>query len=129
MHRPCPFCREIAEKPDTATASAVRLEDLHPVVVGHCLVVPVRHVERIEDLSIDEWSALFLKVRQVVADVVRAEGVDGVNIGINSGAAAGQTVGHTHVHVIPRSAGDCADPRGGVRWVIPEEAEYWTIEG
>ena len=51
---------------------------------------------------------------------------DGYNIGINDGAAAGQTVVHLHVHLIPRYAGDRPDPRGGVRWVIPERADYWT---
>lgn len=50
----------------------------------------------------------------------------GYNIGINDGTAAGQTVGHLHVHLIPRYADDRPDPRGGVRWVIPEKADYWT---
>ena len=50
----------------------------------------------------------------------------GYNIGINDGAAAGQTVGHLHMHLIPRYAGDRPDPRGGVRWVIPDKADYWT---
>ena len=50
----------------------------------------------------------------------------GYNIGINDGVAAGQTVGHLHIHLMPRYPGDQADPRGGVRWVIPERADYWT---
>lgn len=50
---------------------------------------------------------------------------DGYNIGINSGEAAGQTVPHLHVHVIPRYKGDSADPRGGVRLVLPDKAAYW----
>ena len=50
---------------------------------------------------------------------------DGYNIGINSGAAAGQTVMHLHIHLIPRYAGDTPDPRGGVRWIFPEKAAYW----
>jgi diadenosine tetraphosphate (Ap4A) HIT family hydrolase len=50
----------------------------------------------------------------------------GFNIGINDGAAAGQTVGHVHMHLIPRFTGDRHDPRGGVRWVLPEKADYWT---
>jgi diadenosine tetraphosphate (Ap4A) HIT family hydrolase len=51
---------------------------------------------------------------------------DGYNIGINGGAAAGQTVMHLHIHLIPRYEGDRADPRGGVRWVLPENAAYWS---
>jgi diadenosine tetraphosphate (Ap4A) HIT family hydrolase len=50
---------------------------------------------------------------------------DGYNIGINDGVAAGQTVMHLHVHVIPRYRGDLPDPRGGVRWVLRERANYW----
>ena len=49
----------------------------------------------------------------------------GYNIGINDGAAAGQTVPHLHIHLIPRYAGDRDDPRGGVRWVLPDKAAYW----
>ncbi len=50
----------------------------------------------------------------------------GYNIGINDGAAAGQTVPHLHIHLIPRYAGDRDDPRGGVRWVLPDKAAYWS---
>ena len=53
-------------------------------------------------------------------------GPAGYNIGINDGAAAGQTIGHLHMHLIPRCPGDRPDPRGGVRWVIPDKADYWT---
>jgi diadenosine tetraphosphate (Ap4A) HIT family hydrolase len=52
----------------------------------------------------------------------------GYNIGINDGAAAGQTVPHLHIHLIPRYAGDREDPRGGVRWILPEKADYWSRE-
>ncbi len=51
---------------------------------------------------------------------------DGYNIGINDGSAAGQTVPHLHIHLIPRFVGDQADPRGGVRWIFPEKANYWN---
>lgn len=51
---------------------------------------------------------------------------DGYNIGVNDGQAAGQTVMHLHMHLIPRFEGDLPDPRGGVRWVIPEKADYWS---
>jgi diadenosine tetraphosphate (Ap4A) HIT family hydrolase len=52
---------------------------------------------------------------------------DGYNIGINVGVAAGQTVAHAHLHVIPRYQGDVADARGGIRWVIPARAVYWEV--
>ena len=57
--------------------------------------------------------------------IERAQRPDGYNVGINVGEAAGQTVAHAHLHVIPRYQGDRDDPRGGVRWVIPERAAYW----
>jgi diadenosine tetraphosphate (Ap4A) HIT family hydrolase len=53
---------------------------------------------------------------------------DGYNIGVNDGPAAGQTVMHLHVHVIPRYSGDKDDPRGGVRWIFPEKAAYWKTK-
>jgi len=52
-------------------------------------------------------------------------GASGYNIGINDGPAAGQTVPHLHIHLIPRYPGDRVDPRGGVRWIIPEKADCW----
>jgi len=56
-------------------------------------------------------------------------GPDGYNIGVNVGAAAGQTVPHAHLHFIPRYLGDVLDPRGGVRWVVPARAAYWSLPG
>jgi diadenosine tetraphosphate (Ap4A) HIT family hydrolase len=93
---------------------------------GHLLIVPRRHLDRLEALESDEWSDLLGLVRTVAAELAETPGVDGVNIGVNSGSAAGQTIGHAHVHVIPRRAGDVSDPRGGVRWVIPDSVDYWS---
>lgn len=118
----CPFCERI--KPDGAELAAT-FPDAFPSAEGHRLVVPVRHVERVEDLDPTEWRELFDLVHEVAREVAAQPGVDGVNIGVNSGEAAGQTVGHAHVHVIPRRAGDVPDPRGGVRWVLPDTAAYW----
>jgi diadenosine tetraphosphate (Ap4A) HIT family hydrolase len=52
-------------------------------------------------------------------------GFDGVNLGINCGELAGQTVPHTHLHFIPRHRGDVAEPAGGIRWILPDKARYW----
>ena len=87
--------------------------------------MPKRHVARAEQLERAEWAGLFDLVREVTGELASLPGVEGINVGLNSGEAAGQTVGHAHVHVIPRRTGDVEDPRGGVRWVIPEKAPYW----
>ena len=70
--------------------------------------------------------AMLQRVRAMLDAELRP---DGYNIGINDGAAAGQTVMHVHMHVIPRYRGDRPDPRGGIRWIIPEKAEYWSGRG
>jgi diadenosine tetraphosphate (Ap4A) HIT family hydrolase len=93
------------------------------------LVVPRRHVARLEELSNQEWTELFALVRSVCGDVAAASGVGGYNVGVNNGAAAGQTVEHVHVHVIPRRDGDVPDPRGGIRHLIPSRADYWSESG
>ena len=65
-------------------------------------------------------------LRRSVSTALQVEfGPAGYNIGINDGAAAGQTVPHVHLHLIPRYEGDRGDPRGGVRWVLPNKAAYW----
>jgi diadenosine tetraphosphate (Ap4A) HIT family hydrolase len=93
------------------------------------LVVPRRHVRRLEELSSQEWTELFELVRFICREVAAEPGVEGYNLGVNNGRAAGQTVDHAHVHVIPRRSGDVPDPRGGIRTVIPSRADYWSERG
>lgn len=118
----CPFCTAAAAVPGRLT---VALPDAFPVTEGHVLVVPTRHVARMEHLTDDEWDAVFRLVRDETRRVAALPGVTGVNLGVNSGPSAGQTISHAHVHVIPRREGDVDDPRGGVRWVVPSTAAYW----
>lgn len=101
------------------------LEDAYPVSPGHSLVVPRRHEASLLELTAEEQALLWRTATVVGARLLKELGADGLNVGINVGAAAGQTVGHVHVHLIPRFAGDVADPRGGIRWVVPEKARYW----
>jgi diadenosine tetraphosphate (Ap4A) HIT family hydrolase len=124
----CPFCAKVsgADLSAGANSGAVTFEDGFPVAAGHTLVVPREHVTRIEDLDRASWPEVFRYVHEVVVRLSGTDGVDGVNIGVNSGPPAGQTIDHAHVHVIPRRHGDVPDPRGGVRWVIPENADYWS---
>jgi len=96
---------------------------------GHTLVLPRRHVASLYDLDHDEQRAIWAMVGEVRSELAERVRPDGFNVGLNDGKAAGQTVAHAHVHVIPRFNGDVADPRGGVRWVLPAKAAYWTGEG
>lgn len=89
-------------------------------------MVPARHVASIFDLTDEERAELWQTVADVRTQLVEDFQPQAFNIGLNDGEAAGQTVPHAHVHVIPRYAGDVIDPRGGVRWVIPEKADYWS---
>lgn len=99
---------------------AYAMADGFPVTPGHTLVIPRRHVADYFDLSPEEVVAcheLTKEVRQRV--LAEQHGIKAFNVGVNAGAAAGQTVFHCHFHVIPRREGDVADPRGGVRHVLP----------
>ena len=90
------------------------------------LVIPKRHVGSFFEGTRVERAALLAlldRAKELVDEQYRP---DGYNIGINDGAAAGQTVPHLHIHLIPRYDGDQTDPRGGVRWVMPQKADYWT---
>lgn len=101
---------------------AVAFHDSYPSRPGHVLVTPRSHVGRVLDLDPLEYRGLFELVREVLG-LVSGEGI---NIGVNDGAAAGQTIGHVHVHVLPRDAGDGGAGRGGIRWIFPETAVYWA---
>jgi superfamily II DNA or RNA helicase/HKD family nuclease/diadenosine tetraphosphate (Ap4A) HIT family hydrolase len=101
------------------------LWDRYPVSEGHLLIVTNRHVADWFEATPDEQAALTAALRRGRAAIRERFRADGYNIGVNSGVAAGQTVPHLHVHLIPRVAGDVADPRGGVRQVIPARANYW----
>ena len=122
----CPFCRPNANRIRLENVFAVALPDGFPLTMGHTLVLPKRHVASLFDLPDEEAAAVWNLVIQV-HDLLMAEfKPDGFNVGLNDGAAAGQTVMHAHVHVIPRRHGDVLDPRGGVRWVVPDKAAYWA---
>lgn len=125
-HTRCPFCDPEAGRIQMANAVAVAVRDGFPVAEGHTLVVPRRHVAGLFELPADEQAGLWRLVAEVRADLAARLTPDGFTVGVNDGAAAGQTVPHAHVHVIPRRAGDVPDPRGGVRWVVPDKAAYWA---
>jgi diadenosine tetraphosphate (Ap4A) HIT family hydrolase len=128
MEQLCPFCYLEKSRIVLVNDCAVAFPDAFPVAEGHMLVVPWRHVASLFDLSDEEQTAIWRLVAQVRGKLTSELQPDGFNVGVNDGPAAGQTVPHAHVLVIPRLAGDVADPRGGVRWVLPSKARYW-VEG
>ena len=133
--RECPFCTMDRIRVFMENDLAVAILDAYPVTPGHTLIIPKRHVVSFFETTMEERSALFdlldgvrerlLNRRPPFDNRDRSFVPDGFNIGINDGAAAGQSVFHLHIHLIPRYAGDCECPRGGVRWVFPERAVYW----
>jgi len=98
--------------------------DSYPVSPGHALLVPKRHIASWFDATAEEQRELTDAIPIARETIEQAHQPDGFNVGVNIGSAAGQTVPHVHVHVIPRYSGDMADPRGGVRGVIPRMQNY-----
>ena len=120
----CPFCDPAEERIFWQGRLVLGLWDGFPVSPGHALLVTRRHVADWFSASSEERRALIDDLEVARAAIRARHSPDGFNVGINIGAAAGQTVPHLHVHLIPRYAGDVDDPRGGVRHVLPALANY-----
>lgn len=122
----CPFCALPAERILLLADEALVIRDAFPVSPGHTLVIPRRHIGSFFELTDAERACMVELLAKAKAELDLSFQPDGFNIGINDGAAAGQTVPHLHLHLIPRYRGDAPDPRGGVRWVLPAKAKYWV---
>jgi len=117
----CVFCKKECGEYELAFV----VEDEYPVTEGHSLVVPRRHVADYFQLHQSERNAIERLLQYCRKELLSKDPtITGFNVGINSGASAGQTVFHVHVHLIPRRDSDMDDPRGGVRGVIPEKQKY-----
>jgi diadenosine tetraphosphate (Ap4A) HIT family hydrolase len=121
----CVFCEAERSRIAWSSPLALAVWDGFPVSLGHALIVPRRHAACWDDLTPDEKAAIISGVDAVRALIAEQHSPDAFNIGFNDGLAAGQTVMHFHMHVIPRYTGDTPDPRGGVRWVLGDKAVYW----
>lgn len=122
----CPFCTLPTSRIVHENEHCLAIRDAFPVSEGHTLIIARRHVGSLFGLSDAEGRALLALLAEAKTSLEGAYRPSGFNVGINDGAAAGQTVPHLHVHLIPRYAGDQPDPRGGVRWIFPEKADYWS---
>jgi diadenosine tetraphosphate (Ap4A) HIT family hydrolase len=120
----CPFCRLPPERVLDGNAHALAVADAFPMSRGHTLIIPRRHTASFFDLTAEEVTAVYGLLRRMKERLGNALGPGGYNVGVNVGAVAGQTIDHVHVHLIPRFPGDVADPRGGVRHVIPGRGRY-----
>lgn len=108
--RECVFCRIISGAMPSATVfndeNTIAFMDLSPANKGHVLVMLKKHYETFQDIPAAEMTVLSDAVRKVAAAVVKATKADGFNLLMSNGKAAGQTVPHAHMHVIPRFDGD-----------------------
>ena len=121
----CPFCNIPKPRIIDQDDFSLVIRDGFPVSRGHTLIIPRRHVDSFFSITEQERTSLMLLLIRAQSALHRELAPDAFNIGVNDGLAAGQTVPHLHLHLIPRYAGDSPDPRGGVRWVLPDKAKYW----
>src|SRR5437667_10967649 len=111
MNKDCLLCGKYPLRIFETTFFFAIYDDF-PLRLGHVLIVPIRHVERLTDLTPEEFCSLHFVIQEMVKHIEDKFKADGYNIGVNSGEVAGQTLAHLHMHLIPRSSGDVPDPRG-----------------
>lgn len=98
--------------------------DNFPVSQGHIEIVPKSHITSFFELEAEQLTKLFLLLKEAQTLIQVKHKPDGYTIGINEGEAAGRTIDHLHIHIIPRYTGDVENPRGGIRNVIPGKGAY-----
>ena len=124
-NNPCLFCNikesSLVEENNLAYVSY----DTYPVTDYHCLIIPKRHIKDYFDLTQEEIVACDQLIKKIKKEIeIKDKSVKGFNIGTNSGKVAGQSIMHSHIHLIPRREGDVKNPQGGVRSVIPLKQHY-----
>ena len=122
-NNPCLFCmdpRGVSIQHELAYSA----RDSYPTSPGHTLVIPRRHVASFFDLTQEEVAACMQLIQEEKKIIDEELSPDGYNVGVNVGPAAGQSIFHVHIHLIPRYKGDVENPQGGVRHVIPKKGHY-----
>jgi len=125
MSKNCIFCELRDERVIGECELTKTFIDSYPASPGHTLIVPKRHFATYFEATEDEMLAIGKAVQNAKQILDEEFSPDGYNIGINNGLTAGQSVMHLHVHLIPRYKGDVEDPKGGVRWILKDKANYW----
>jgi diadenosine tetraphosphate (Ap4A) HIT family hydrolase len=122
-NNPCLFCtdpRGVSIQHELAYSA----RDSYPASQGHTVVIPRRHVASFFDLTPEEVAGCMDLIKEEKKLIDEEFKPDGYNIGVNVGPAAGQSIFHVHIHIIPRYKGDVENPQGGVRHVIPKKGHY-----
>ncbi len=120
---PCLFCKD-PRGVSIQHELAFSARDSYPASPGHTLVIPRRHVASFFDLTAEEVATCMSLLKEEKKILDEEFKPDGYNIGVNVGQAAGQSIFHVHIHLIPRYKGDVENPQGGVRHVIPKRGHY-----
>ena len=120
----CMFCTISETDILLENEMALAFFDKFPVNEGHVLIIPKRHLANLFDATQEEVGSIWKLIKEVKEKLNKRFHPDGYNVGVNVGAAAGQTVFHLHVHVIPRYLGDVPDPRGGIRKIKKSIVPY-----
>jgi len=120
---PCLFCTN-PQGVSLVSELAYSARDTYGVSPGHTLVIPKRHVATFFELTPEEVADCMKLINEEKKLIDKEFNPDGYNIGVNIGSAAGQSIFHVHIHIIPRYKGDVENPQGGVRHVLPKKAHY-----
>ncbi|MDA9597814.1 HIT family protein, partial [Candidatus Pelagibacter sp.] len=124
-NNPCLFCNIKESSLSGENNLAYASYDTYPVTDYHCLIIPKRHIKDYFDLTQEEIVACNQLIKKMKKEIeIKDKSVKGFNIGTNSGKVAGQSIMHSHIHLIPRREGDVKNPQGGVRSVIPLKQHY-----
>jgi diadenosine tetraphosphate (Ap4A) HIT family hydrolase len=124
MTNECPFCNIADDQIILKNETCYAIYDKYPATEGHILVIPYKHSESYFDYSKEEVAAMWELVERCQKLLDSEKSPDGYNVGINIGEAAGQTVMHMHIHIIPRTKGDMERPEGGIRHAVEGKGYY-----
>ncbi|MFE5459033.1 HIT domain-containing protein [Nocardia sp. NPDC056564] len=126
----CLFCRHADPSVNTVVRRRGTMYarwDNFPASLGHVEIVPFRHILSFFDMNERETRDLHILAQSMRDTLTTLYRPDGFTIGVNDGSAAGRTVPHLHMHIIPRWHGDVPDPRGGIRHVFPDcDPDSWS---
>ena len=120
----CPFCNPPADEIVAKNNLCYARWDRFPASKGHLLLMPYRHTPTVFTMTVEEKLAMFALIDECKKVIEENFTPAGYNIGFNTGVAAGQTVMHSHCHMIPRYVGDVKEPRGGIRGVVMGKSGY-----